>query len=1016
VTRNDGPDAPWPSARGRTARDEHLPEAQPIAPPQRPARVGRHGRPGAPDSRPAPEPQPGYAQPEYAQPGQPEYGQPGYSQPEYGQPGYTQSGYGQPGYTPSGYGPADYGQPNYGQPDYGQPGPAQPQNGGASHDPYGGLPDPYGPPDPYSPPDPYGPSSSNGSNGSSGLPGSNGRSGSNGSASGYGASSGYGQSGAFDRPTGYSDSGAYGPVDPYGPPAGHESPETYSQPGAYGAGSRPGAGRPDQNGSYGAASSYGSADAYGNGNGTGNGNGWPGQAPQRGAADPAAGYGAPSSYGSATPAQGAYGPGAGPAQEGSGRHGRAGGPAAGAARRPDAYGQDTPAYDTPAYETPSYGTAAHDTGGFGPDAAARIAAHGAPDPYGPPDPYRTPDGYGSGQFPRPGEHTGPLQRSGPQGWAGTPPDQSGPQYQAGAQLQQGAPYQTGPQDRTDSRPWTGPQDPWTAQPGHTGPQRAAGQPGHTGPQRAAGPSGGSGERPVLPGANGRADSIFTPARPLPSTPYDDDSLPGRDRFGSADPYDSRDSLPGLPAAAGPGGRNDPFRWQPPAEPGDSRSDEESTALWRNGRPVGRPAAPAGFPAADFPAAPDEVSPTGRIEADDEPLDDAPPWGAGAGSGPGPDGDQDSPDWADGERHRGFFQSFGEDENVDPPKRRRGRWVAPLISLVVIFGLIGASGAIFIHIYSAAHANYTGAGTGEVDFLVKPGDNATVLAPRLVKAGVIKATDPFVAAAKQSANSASLTPGTFRLHKKMNATLAWNLLVNPSSRIQTEVIVPPGLRAANLLKLLARESGKPLSQFQQAYADTAGLGLPSFANGNPEGYFYPATYDFPPGTTPTQMLHAMVAMFTTQTNSIGLAAAAAKAQFTVEQVITEASLLEAEVDPGDYGKAARTIDNRLNNKPNEIPLQLDSTVLYALHKTGFNLSKSELAVKSPYNTFLHTGLPPGPIDSPGLQAITAVLHPPHGNWIYFVTIDPKTGLTKFTNSAAQFNIWVKESDKNIANGT
>ena len=85
-------------------------------------------------------------------------------------------------------------------------------------------------------------------------------------------------------------------------------------------------------------------------------------------------------------------------------------------------------------------------------------------------------------------------------------------------------------------------------------------------------------------------------------------------------------------------------------------------------------------------------------------------------------------------------------------------------------------------------------------------------------------------------------------------------------------------------------------------------------------------------------------------------------------------------------------------------------------TGFSLTKSELAVKSPYNTFLHTGLPPGPIDSPGLQAINAVLHPPHGNWIYFVTIDPKTGLTKFTNSAAQFNIWVKESNKNIANGT
>ncbi len=245
---------------------------------------------------------------------------------------------------------------------------------------------------------------------------------------------------------------------------------------------------------------------------------------------------------------------------------------------------------------------------------------------------------------------------------------------------------------------------------------------------------------------------------------------------------------------------------------------------------------------------------------------------------------------------------------------------------------------------------------------------------------------------------------------MNATLAWNLLVNPSSRIQTQVIIPPGLRAADMLKRLAKDTGKPLSQFQQAYADTAALGLPSYAHGNPEGYFFPATYDFPPGTTPAQMLRAMVTEFTTQTNSIGLAASAQHAQLSEEQVITQASLLEAEASPGDYAKVARVIDNRLNMK---MPLQLDSTVLYALHITGFNLSTAQLHVNSPYNTFLHTGLPPGPIDSPGLQAIDAVLHPAQGNWTYFVTVDPDSGLTKFTNNFSQFQQWVTESNKNIA---
>ena len=59
------------------------------------------------------------------------------------------------------------------------------------------------------------------------------------------------------------------------------------------------------------------------------------------------------------------------------------------------------------------------------------------------------------------------------------------------------------------------------------------------------------------------------------------------------------------------------------------------------------------------------------------------------------------------------------------------------------------------------------------------------------------------------------------------------------------------------------------------------------------------------------------------------------------------------------------------------------------------------MKSPYNTYLHTGLPPGPIDSPGDAAIKAALHPAHGTWTYFVTVNPKTGLTKFTSSFTQF---------------
>jgi UPF0755 protein len=160
---------------------------------------------------------------------------------------------------------------------------------------------------------------------------------------------------------------------------------------------------------------------------------------------------------------------------------------------------------------------------------------------------------------------------------------------------------------------------------------------------------------------------------------------------------------------------------------------------------------------------------------------------------------------------------------------------------------------------------------------------------------------------------------------------------------------------------------------------------------------------------------MVTRFGQEAASVSLPAAAAHAELTQAEVITVASLIQAEGGRlSYYPKIARVIYNRLNASP-QIPLQLDSTVLYALHKYGIRASAQQLKTKSPYNTYLHKGLPPGPIDSPGNAAIEAALHPAHGTWMYFVTVNPKTGLTKFTSSFAQFQTWQAELTANLAKG-
>ena len=121
-----------------------------------------------------------------------------------------------------------------------------------------------------------------------------------------------------------------------------------------------------------------------------------------------------------------------------------------------------------------------------------------------------------------------------------------------------------------------------------------------------------------------------------------------------------------------------------------------------------------------------------------------------------------------------------------------------------------------------------------------------------------------------------------------------------------------------------------------------------------------------------MLQAMVARFNQEAATIDLPAAAQAAHLTPGQVITVASIMEAEAgNPKYYRQVAEVIYNRLNLG---MKLGLDSTVNYALHRFGVHLTVSQLHVNSPYNTFIHTGLPPGPIDSPGDAAIEAALHP------------------------------------------
>jgi UPF0755 protein len=297
--------------------------------------------------------------------------------------------------------------------------------------------------------------------------------------------------------------------------------------------------------------------------------------------------------------------------------------------------------------------------------------------------------------------------------------------------------------------------------------------------------------------------------------------------------------------------------------------------------------------------------------------------------------------------------------------------------------------------------------------VMSGDNADTIGPRLVTAGIVASSRAFVLAAEASTNTSVLEPGFYRMHKHMSAALAWNLLLSPAARVQLTVTIPEGLRVSQILATLAKGSGIPASDFASAIKDTAALHLPSYANNNPEGYLYPDTYDIQPHMTATQVLQQMVTAYDNEASSVGITAAAKQVHLTPAQVITVASLCQAEGGTdADFPKIAEVIYNRIAQG---MALDFDSTVMFALNTYGISASDTQLQVNSPYNTYKHTGLPPGPIDSPGNAAIQAALHPDHGNWLYFVTVNPKTKLTEYTSSPAVFQQLKNELEQNLAHG-
>ncbi|WP_078622154.1 endolytic transglycosylase MltG [Streptomyces sp. NRRL S-244] len=221
----------------------------------------------------------------------------------------------------------------------------------------------------------------------------------------------------------------------------------------------------------------------------------------------------------------------------------------------------------------------------------------------------------------------------------------------------------------------------------------------------------------------------------------------------------------------------------------------------------------------------------------------------------------------------------------------------------------------------------------------------------------------------------------------------------------QLTIPEGWRAPQVYAAIDRELKLPAGSTKAA-VPTAGLALPAEAKGNPEGFLFPATYPVTSESTPAALLAYMVDTANRKLATRAVVDGAKAHGMTPYQTATLASIIEAEAESrGDRGKVARVVHNRLARS---MPLQMDSTINYALGRSTVDTKLSETRIDSPFNTYERQGLPPTPIDSPGLEAMAAAVAPTPGDWLFFVTVKP--GDTRFSATYEEHKKHVAEFNR------
>lgn len=297
-------------------------------------------------------------------------------------------------------------------------------------------------------------------------------------------------------------------------------------------------------------------------------------------------------------------------------------------------------------------------------------------------------------------------------------------------------------------------------------------------------------------------------------------------------------------------------------------------------------------------------------------------------------------------------------------------------LILFLSLVIAAGWVAVALY----VPYGTFPSGGVYVDIPHGASTRAIARLLESNGVVRSRVIFEGFSR-SHGSSTLQAGEYFFDHAETTPQVFDTVANGRVFVR-QLVVPEGYSMFDIADLVAREDFTTRDDFLAAARDASLIRDIAPRAPSLEGFLFPATYQFPRHPSAAQMVAAMVDRFRQEWNTIAAQGGPSSAE--IEQVVTLASLVERETPkPEERPLVAGVFTNRLRL---HAPLQCDPTVVYALELAGKysgTLDAGDLIFDSPYNSYRHAGLPPGPIANPGDASLRAALAPAQTDYLYFV---------------------------------